>query len=308
MPENQHTLHGKVVAVTGAGRGLGRAYAIALAARGAAVVVNDLPATGGDEPPAEQAAEQIRREGGDAMAFNDSVATEDGAQSLVEAAMTRYGRIDTLVNNAGVLRDKTIANMTMELLSPVLDVNLTAAFHTIKAVWPFMKEQGSGRIINTTSASGLFGNFGQSNYAAAKMGVVGLTRVAALEGKRHAIAVNAVAPVAATALTGPDPTRAALKRPEQVAPLIVALATAPTAVTGQVFLAGGGWFTRCAVVHGEGWHGTGEVTAEQLTANWDAITDLSKSSAPASAQDIAAEMQRRWDSPPQPSVSPVLTP
>lgn len=292
MPDPTHALRGKAAIITGSARGLGRAYAFALAARGADVIVNDLPGDG--EDPAETTAAEIRSAGGSATAYSSNVATAEGAAGLIAAAVERHGRLDVLVNNAGILRDKTIANMTEDLLQTVLDVNLTAAFHTARAAWPVMKNQGQGRIINTTSASGLFGNFGQSNYAAAKMGVVGLTRVAALEGANHGISANAVAPVAATSLTNTDAARAALKRPDQVAPLIVVLAAAPADVTGQVFLAGGGWFTRCAVVHGTGWYGAGDVTPEDLIRNWHAVSGMSSPTVPASAKDIATQMQTRW--------------
>ncbi len=291
-------LSGRVIAVTGGGRGLGRAYAIAVAQHGADVIVNDL-GSGDSAGTAGETVELVRSLGGVAVPVSADVATEDGAQQVVTAAVERFGRIDVLVNNAGILRDKTLANMTPELIDPVLDVNLRAAFFTLRAAWPVMRGQGGGRILNTTSASGLFGNFGQGNYAAAKLGVVGLTKVAAIEGKRHGILVNAIAPVAATDLTSTDAGRAAFKTPEQVAPLVVFLAGTAELVTGEVLLAGGGWFTRCVIGHGAGWYagteGGAAVSPEELAANWTAVTDVDALSVPSSAQQIAVEMQHRWD-------------
>jgi len=196
---------GKVAIITGAGGGLGRSHALELARRGARVVVNDLggsiDGTGASLGPAALVVDEIKSLGGDAVANTDSVATPAGGAAIVQSAIDSFGRIDIVINNAGILRDKAFHNMEPDLVDPVLDVHLKGAFHVTRAAWIKMREQNYGRVVNTSSNSGLLGNFGQANYGAAKMGLVGLTRVLAVEGAKFNIKVNAIAPVAFTRMT-----------------------------------------------------------------------------------------------------------
>ena len=196
---------GKVAIVTGAGGGLGRQHALLLASRGARVVVNDLGGSvrgdGSDKGPAETVVGEITDLGGEAVADGSSVATPEGGEALVNTAIDAFGRVDIVINNAGILRDKTFHNMTPDLLEPVIDVHLKGAFYVTRPAWIKMREQGYGRVVNTSSNSGILGNFGQSNYGAAKMGLVGLTRVLAAEGAKYNIKVNAIAPLARTRMT-----------------------------------------------------------------------------------------------------------
>ena len=196
---------GKVAIITGAGGGLGKQHALSLASRGALVVVNDLggavDGSGSDAGAAQLVVDEIKAAGGEAVADTDSVATPEGGEAIVQTAIDAFGRIDIVINNAGILRDKTFHNMTPDLLDPVLDVHLKGAFNVTKPAWVHMREQQYGRVISTSSAAGVFGNFGQTNYGAAKMGLVGLTRVLAVEGARYNIKANAIAPLALTRMT-----------------------------------------------------------------------------------------------------------
>jgi NAD(P)-dependent dehydrogenase (short-subunit alcohol dehydrogenase family) len=243
-------LAGKVVIVTGAGSGIGRAHALALAQEGARVVVNDL---GGDRhgggkgaAAADQVVEEIKGAGGEAVANYDSVASREGADAILWSALSRFGRVDVLVNNAGILRDRTLLNMSQDELDLVLDVHLRGTFFCMQAVARQLKVQGGGgRIINTTSLSGMLGNFGQANYAAAKAGIYALTRVAALELQKIGVTVNAIAPVALTRMTSDLAVfRGASEKelgPQFVAPVAVFLASDLAAdVTGQVVGVQGG--------------------------------------------------------------------
>ncbi len=220
---------GRVAIVTGAGGGLGRQHALALAARGAKVVVNDLggarDGSGGSVSAAEAVVAEIRDAGGDAIANGASVTDWDAVQAMVKQAVDTWGRIDILVNNAGILRDKSFAKMELADFRLVMDVHLMGAVHCCKAVWPYMTEQKYGRILMTTSSSGLYGNFGQSNYSAAKLALVGLMQTLSLEGAKYGIHVNALAPTAATRMTEdlmPQAVLDALK-PEAVVPAMLVL-------------------------------------------------------------------------------------
>jgi NAD(P)-dependent dehydrogenase (short-subunit alcohol dehydrogenase family) len=240
---------GRVAIVTGAGGGLGRAHALLLASRGARVVVNDLGGSvhgeGGDLGPAEAVAAEIRDAGGEAIADGNSVATPEGGEAIVRSALDAFGQVDIVVNNAGILRDKTFHNMTPELLDPVIDVHLRGAFHVTRPAWIAMRERGYGRVVNTSSNSGILGNFGQSNYGAAKMGLVGLTRVLAAEGAKYNIKVNAIAPIARTRMTEELLGSAADKLdPELVSPVVAFLAHESVPVTGEVYTVGGGRVAR----------------------------------------------------------------
>jgi NAD(P)-dependent dehydrogenase (short-subunit alcohol dehydrogenase family) len=243
-------LQGKVAVVTGAGGGIGREHALALAREGARVVVNDVGSNrhggGRGAEMADGVVSEIKAAGGDAVANYDSVATREGADGIVWTALNRYGRIDVLVNNAGILRDRTLLNMSDDDLDRVLDVHLRGTFFCMQAAARAMKVQGQGgRIVNTTSLSGMLGNFGQANYAAAKAGIYGLTRVAALELQRSGVTVNAVAPVALTRMTSDlammkGATEEELG-PQHVAPVVVFLASDLAAdLTGQVVGVQGG--------------------------------------------------------------------
>jgi len=237
---------GQVAIVTGAGGGLGRSHALELARRGALVVVNDLggavDGTGSSATAAERVVEEIRSGGGDAVANGDSVATPDGGEAIVQAAIDAYGRVDVVVNNAGILRDAAFKNVTPELLDPVIDVHLKGAFNVLRHAWPRLREQNYGRIVNTTSGSGMFGNFGQSNYGAAKAGLMGLTRVLSIEGERNNVRVNAIAPIAHTRMTSeqiPDDMV-----PELISPLVAYLCHSSCEITGQAYSVGGGRVSR----------------------------------------------------------------
>jgi len=245
-------LDGRVAIVTGAGGGLGRAHALALAQRGAQVVVNDLGVSrDGLEAGAaiaEQVAETIRRAGGQAMASTASVCDPEGIEAMVRETMARWGRIDILVNNAGFLRDKSFSNMTMADFEAIIDVHLLGAARCSKAVWDIMKAQRHGRIVMTTSSSGLFGNFGQANYGAAKMGLVGLMQTLAIEGQKYGIRVNCLAPSAATRMTETlfAKDELALLTPERITPGLLYLVS-DQAPSKMVLCAGAGVFS-CAQV------------------------------------------------------------
>src|SRR5687768_2499926 len=216
---------GKVAIITGAGGGLGRSHALELARRGALVVVNDLggatDGTGASTTAAQAVVDEIAAAGGEAVANYDSVATPEGGEAIVKTALDTYGRVDIVINNAGILRDKAFHNMTPDLLDPVLDVHLRGAFNVTRPAWKTMREQGYGRVVNTASAAGILGNFGQTNYGAAKMGLVGFTRVLAVEGAKYNIKANAIAPIAKTRMTeellGPMADKLA---PELVTPVV----------------------------------------------------------------------------------------
>ena len=268
---------GKVAVVTGAGGGVGRAYALELARRGARVVVNDLggaaDGTGGSEAAASQVVAAIEAAGGEAAASFDSVASFEGGQRIIDTAVERFGGCDILIANAGILRDKSFAKLAPEDLQAVLDVHLIGAFSTAQPAFRQMKEAGKGgRIVLTTSASGLFGNFGQANYTAAKMGIWGLMRTLSIEGERNDIRANCVAPVATTRLTGgedPDGPGA----PRRVAPMTLALAHESCQLTGETFMAGYNWYSRCFMGHGPGWAAAADadVSPEDVMAHLDEI-------------------------------------
>src|SRR5215203_4458275 len=236
---------GKVAIITGAGGGLGRQHALMLAARGALVVVNDLggsiDGTGSDKGAAERVVDEIKAAGGDAVADTNSVATPEGGAAIVQTAIDAYSTVDIVINNAGILRDKAFHNMEPDLMNPVFDVHLKGAFHVTQPAWVVMRAKGYGRIISTSSAAGIFGNFGQTNYGAAKMGLVGFTRVLAVEGAKNNIKANAIAPVAKTRMTE-ELLGAAADRlaPELVTPVVTYLAHEDCPVSGEVYSVGGG--------------------------------------------------------------------
>lgn len=269
---------GQVAIVTGAGGGLGREHALALAARGAKVVVNDLggarDGSGGSATAAESVVAEIEAAGGEAMANAASVTDYAAVQAMVEAAMAKWGRIDILVNNAGVLRDKSFAKMELEDFRFVVDVHLMGAVNCTKAVWEIMRQQNHGRIVMTTSSSGLYGNFGQANYGAAKMALVGLMQTLAIEGQKNDIRVNCLAPTAHTRMT--EDLGAALPLealgPELVTPGLLYLVSAD-APTRCILAAGAGGFERAYVTLTQGDFITGPDAPEQVAARFDAISD-----------------------------------
>jgi NAD(P)-dependent dehydrogenase (short-subunit alcohol dehydrogenase family) len=268
---------GRVAIVTGAGNGLGRAHALLLAARGAQVVVNDLGGSvdgaGASAGPAATVAQEIEDSGGVALANTDTVATPEGGRALVAAALEAFGRIDIVVNNAGILRDRAFHNMTPDELDPVLDVHLRGSFFVTLPAWRVMRERGYGRVVFTSSASGILGNFGQANYGAAKMGVVGMTRVLAIEGGPHGIRVNAIAPMARTRMT--DGLLGDMNDwldPELVAPVAAWLAHERCSVTGEVFTVGGGRVGRVFVAVTPGYFKP-DLTIEDVDAHLDEIRD-----------------------------------
>ena len=279
---------GRVAIVTGAGGGLGRLHALALAARGAAVVVNDLGGTidgnGGAPTAANAVVEEIRAAGGRALASAASVTDFAAVQAMVQAALGEWGRVDILVNNAGILRDKSFAKMDLSDFRLVLEVHLMGAVNCTKAVWETMRAQNYGRIVMTTSSSGLYGNFGQANYGAAKMALVGLMQTLALEGAKHDIRVNCLAPTAATRMTAGLMPEAVLKQlePASVTPGLLAL-VAEDAPTRAILCAGAGAFERAHVTLTQGIHvGMGADAAEQVAARWDEISDRDGETVPES--------------------------
>ena len=234
---------GDVAVVTGAGRGLGRSHALELARRGARVVVNDVGGDpgAGESNPAEKVVEEIRAAGGVAVANRDSVATAEGGERIIQQAMDEFGSLAIVVNNAGILRDRAFHNLTPDLVASVLLVHLTGAFNVTVPAWRHLRTAGYGRVVNTTSASGLFGNFGQANYGAAKAGLVGLTRSLAVEGRKAGISANALSPMAATRMTQDLLGETGqLLAPEQVSPVVAYLCHRDCSISGQVLSVGGG--------------------------------------------------------------------
>ena len=279
---------GRVAIVTGAGGGLGRQHALALAARGASVVVNDLggalDGSGGASTAAEAVAAEIRAAGGKAIANGASVTDFAAVQAMVEQALREWGRVDILVNNAGILRDKSFAKMELADFRLVMDVHLMGAVHCTKAVWETMRSRNYGRIVMTTSSSGLYGNFGQANYGAAKMALVGLMQTLSIEGAKNDIRVNCLAPTAATRMTEHLMPAAVLAQlePQVVTPGLIAL-VAEDAPTRTILCAGAGGFERAHVTLTEGIHvGHSEDAAERLAAQWDAISNREGESVPES--------------------------
>lgn len=236
---------GRVAVVTGAGSGLGREYAMLLAARGASVLVSNRAAETSSGPsPAELVASRIRETGGTAIADDHRVESADAGQAIVDHALSAFGRLDILINNAGGVRDKSFRNMTAEAFRNVVDVHLLGAFYTASPAWAVMRDQRYGRILNVTSAAGLLGNFGQSNYGAAKMGLVGLTKTLAVEGKKYNIQVNALAPMARTKMSEGLLDEDVHLDPGQVAPVACYLVHENCPATGEIYSAGGGRFAR----------------------------------------------------------------
>lgn len=266
------TLEGRAAIVTGAGGGLGRSHALFLARHGAKIMVNDL-----SPEAANSVVEEIRAAGGEALACAGSVTDETSVADMVAQTLGNWGRIDILVNNAGILRDKSFAKTGLDDFRLVLEVHLMGAVICSKAVWPVMREQAHGRIVMTTSSSGLFGNFGQANYGAAKMALVGLMQTLAIEGEKYGIRVNCLAPTAATRMTADILSQESLSllAPDRVSPGLLKLVgkDAPTRV---ILCAGAGHFARASVTLTQGMYiGADEDAGEQVIRHWDAISDRS---------------------------------
>jgi NAD(P)-dependent dehydrogenase (short-subunit alcohol dehydrogenase family) len=271
----------RVVVVTGAGGGLGREYALTLAREGANVVVNDLggsrDGTGGGSAMADKVVAEIRDAGGRAVANYDSVAEADGAANIIKTALDEFGAVHGVVSNAGILRDGTFHKMTSENWDAVLKVHLYGGYNVIRAAWPHFREQSYGRVVVATSTSGLFGNFGQTNYGAAKLGLVGLINTLALEGAKYNIHSNAVAPIAATRMTEDIMPKEVLEKltPEFVAPVVAYLCTEENPDNGSVFVVGGGKVQHVALFGNEGANFDKPPTVQDVADQWGEITDLS---------------------------------
>ncbi len=271
----------RVIVVTGAGGGLGREYARTLAREGAGVVVNDLggarDGTGAGSAMADEVVKEIRDAGGRAVANYDSVAEPDGAANIIKTAIDEFGKVDGVISNAGILRDGTFHKMEFGSWDAVLKVHLYGGYNVIRAAWPHFRENGFGRVVVATSTSGLFGNFGQANYGAAKMGLVGLINTLAQEGAKYNIKANAVAPIAATRMTQDilPPEVFEKLTPEYVAPVVAYLCTEELPETASVFIVGGGRVQRVALFQNAGVTFTGVPSVDDVAVKWGEITDLS---------------------------------
>jgi NAD(P)-dependent dehydrogenase (short-subunit alcohol dehydrogenase family) len=287
---NEHSFEGRVAVVTGAGRGIGRAYALLLAHRGAGVVVNDLGGSmegvGADPEPASAVAAEIADAGGVAIADSNDVASAGGAQALVDAAVERFGRLDILINNAGIIRWAGFPDADADNLATHLAVHVGGSFNTTRAAWPHMVDQGYGRIVVTTS-SGLFGLPDNLSYATAKAAVIGLTRSLTTAGAAHGIKVNLIAPAAMTRMAGQSGNEEhAQMSPDLVAPMVAFLAHEACPVSGEIYAAGAGRFARIFIASTEGYvHPGPEPTIEDIAQNWAAINDETGYYVPA---DLAA--------------------
>ncbi len=303
----------QVAVITGAGGGLGKQYALLLASRGARVVVNDIGGSvtgdGSSTEAAEAAADEIRRLGGESVADSHSVTSPDGGQAIIDAALRAWGRVDIVINNAGIVRDAPFENMTPDRFEPLLDVHLRGAFHVTRPAWKVMRERGYGRILNTTSAAGILGNAGMSNYGSAKTGLIGFTRVLAAEGADKNIKVNAVAPIAFTrmlthSIDGAAPpadtaaqavlddlTNQYLKKldPALVAPVVAFLTHRDCPVTGEIYTVGAGHVSRFFVGRTKGFYNS-ELSVEDVRDQLDVIRDETGYTVPGGPADEMAEL------------------
>ena len=287
----------KVAIVTGSGGGLGRCHALQFAERGAKVVVNDLggavDGSGSGNSPADDVVNEIIENGGEAVANYDSVATKDGGESIVQTAVDSFGTVDAVINNAGILRDKSFANMTEEEFSLIIEVHLKGTYFVTQPAFKIMKENNYGRIVNVASPSGIFGNFGQTNYGAAKMGIVGLTNVLAIEGAKYNIKVNVIAPTAYTRMTEallPEDV-GKLFSAELVTPMVTYLASEACEPTHEIFGVAAGRFARIGIITHEGYVNT-EATAEDIANNIEEIRTITDGSYPLSNEDELMLIQK----------------
>ncbi len=285
----------RVAIVTGAGGGLGRSHALLLASRGAKVVVNDLggsvDGSGTGSKMADKVVEEIKSAGGEAVANYDGVDTMEGAQKIVKTAQDAFGKLDIVVNNAGILRDVSFMKMTEEDWDKVLRVHLYGSMYVTKAAWPMLREGKYGRVVFTTSAAGLYGNFGQANYSSAKLGIVGLAKTLAHEGAKYNIKSNVIAPVAKSRMTETIMPPAVLDKllPEYVSPLVAYLCSEGVEETAQTYAVGGGYVARVAVVEGAGvtLDASKGFGPEDVAGKWKEINDLSKAQPFANAMEAA---------------------
>ena len=287
-------LTGRVAIVTGAGGGLGKQHALLLASRGARVLVNDLGGNvhgeGGSVSAAQQVVDEIRAAGGEAMANGASVTDFAAVEHMVQQAMDAWGRVDILVNNAGILRDKSFAKMSLDDFRLVMDVHVMGAVHCTKAVWPIMQAQQYGRVVMTTSSSGLYGNFGQANYGAAKMALAGLMQTLSIEGEKYGIRVNCLAPTAATRMTEGLMPQAVLDalQPQAVSPAMLVLAS-EDAPNRTILCAGAGSFEAAHITLTQGVHlGTGPEVPEQLAAALAQVRERSGETVPMAGSEQGA--------------------
>ena len=283
---------GRVAIISGAGGGLGRQHALMLASRGALVVVNDLggavDGTGSDKGAAERVVDEIRALGGEAVADTNSVSTPEGGEAIVATAVEAFGTVDIVINNAGILRDKAFHNMDPAMYDAVLEVHLRGALNLTQPAFKIMRDKGYGRIVSTSSGAGVFGNFGQANYGAAKMGLVGLTRVLAVEGARNNIRANAIAPIALTRMTEDLLGDLGQKlQPEFVAPLVTYLAHESCEASGRLFSVGGGRVAEVFIGECDGFT-SATLSPEEISDNWGQITDREGYTVPAHMGDETA--------------------
>lgn len=290
----------RVAVITGAGGGLGRTYALDFARRGAKVVVNDLggamDGTGGGSAMADQVVKEIEEAGGTAVANYDSVSTPEGGEAIIQTALGEFGQVDIVVNNAGILRDKSFAKLSPQELEIVIDVHLKGAFFVSQPAFRAMKERAYGRFVHTTSAAGVFGNFGQTNYGAAKMGLVGLSNVIAVEGAKNNIKSNVIAPIAKTRLTedllGPMADRV---EPDRVTPLVVYLCSEACEETHAIYSVGGGRYARIFIGLAPGWtKKDGTASAEEIQANFAQIHEPGDYIIPSSIADEMKAMMKAF--------------
>ena len=290
---------GRVAIVTGAGAGLGKTYALELAKRGCKVVVNDLggsrDGTGGSKAAADTVVDEIKAAGGEAAPNYDNVATIDGGKNIVKTAVDNFGKVDIVINNAGILRDKSFIKMEESNWDAVVGVHLKGAYCVTQPAFAIMRENGFGRVVMTTSGAGLYGNLGQTNYAAAKMGLIGLQNALKIEGAKYNIKINTIAPVAASRLTEDvmPPEFFEKLKPEFVTPLVVYLSSEACEDSGYIFNCGMGWYSRTAIMMASGaliGDGSRDITVEEVRDSWKKIVAMDGAKEVGSVQETFGEM------------------